>query len=338
MLQFKNSTPFRGTILLVPDAEGVDSLYTIVKGTFTIGERVAVAEEQLPVTLADRYRGEPGRSSLAIPSELGLAKPGTDVLLLGSAYSARGRPASQVGVTLNVGPIRKTIRVFGDRVWGSTLLGARISEPRAFEKMPLIWERAFGGIDETDGPSPQTHGEDRNPVGTGFRDRNSRRKPDGVPLPNLEDPKQLIALLTDRPTPSGFGPICPHWQPRRSFAGTYDETWLRERAPYLPEDFDSRFFQLAPSDQTVPGYLKGGEPIEIQGASPVAQLRFNLPIYRPQVIYRLDNQAHVRSANLDTVLIEPDDSRLVMVWRAVFPCDKKALRIRETEAVLGSAA
>ena len=41
MLQFRNGTPFKGTILLLPDPDGVDTLYTVIKATFMLGESPA---------------------------------------------------------------------------------------------------------------------------------------------------------------------------------------------------------------------------------------------------------------------------------------------------------
>src|SRR2546430_3687510 len=105
-------------------------------------------------------------------SDLGLVKPATDVLLAGHAYANGGSSDKGVDVRLSIGTVRKTVRVFGDRVWDSGLLGARISPPQPFEKIPLIWERAFGGFDRTDGESPKVDSESRNPVGAGFRFRN----------------------------------------------------------------------------------------------------------------------------------------------------------------------
>jgi hypothetical protein len=336
MLQFKNRTPFEGAILLLPDADGVDSLYTVVKGTFTLADRPRPAEKQLPVALADQYRGDPGKSSLRIASDVALLKPGTDVLLVGTAYAPGGRPAPQADVTLRVGPVNKTVRVFGDRVWEAGMLGASISRPAPFERVTLTWERAFGGSDETPGRDPELHAEPRNPVGRGFRVKDGHKELGGLGLPNLENPKELIKAWKDRPAPAGFGPLCPHWEPRRSYAGTYDEKWQKQRAPYLPADFNPLFFQLAPPDQVVPGYLKGAEPIEVRGATPEGVLRSLVPAYRVQATYRLDGAAQVRPANLDTVLIEPDEGRLVLVWRAVLACDKKALRVREVEASLAA--
>src|SRR6266436_2641847 len=145
MLQLKNGTPFQGTIYLIPDAEGIDTLFALVKATLILGERLSLAEKQLPVTLADEYHGEPGKSSIKNPSNVCLTKPATDVLLLGTVYPPRGRPASQMDVSLKTGPLSKTVRVFGDRVWEKRGVVPSMSSPTPFETMPLVWERAYGG-------------------------------------------------------------------------------------------------------------------------------------------------------------------------------------------------
>src|SRR2546426_7073437 len=166
MLQFKNGTPFQGTIYLVPDAEGIDPLFAVVKPTLPLGERLSLAEKQLPVTLTDQYRGEPGQSSIKTPSDMSLTKPAADVLLLGTAYAPRGRPTTQMDVSLTAGSIRKTVRVFGDRVWERAGVVHSISRPEPFETMPLVWERAYGGMDHK---GTDRRAEARNPVGTGYR-------------------------------------------------------------------------------------------------------------------------------------------------------------------------
>jgi hypothetical protein len=300
-----------------------------VKGTFALGDRLTLAEEQAPVTLAAEHYGEPGRSSIRVPSDISLMKPGTDVLLIGQAYAPGGRSTMQMDVTLRVGPISKRVRVFGDRVWR---MGVTMSRPAAFDTMPLVWERAYGGVDAS---RRKVRAEPRNPVGQGFRAPDSDNPKEELWLPNLEDPAHLISGLRHGPPPACFAPIAPHWEPRCSYAGTYDERWQRERAPYLPEDFDPRFFQIAPPDQVASGHLEGGETVEVQGASPAGMLRFRLPIVDLAVTYVLDGAARPAPAVLDTVIVEPDRDRLQMVWRSVIVCDKKALRVTEVQAALG---
>ena len=82
MLQLENTSPFAPAMMLFPDERGVDTIYVVVKATFTLQPKLELAEEQVPVTLADEYWGEPGESSLKYPTEAHLMKPGTDVIVV----------------------------------------------------------------------------------------------------------------------------------------------------------------------------------------------------------------------------------------------------------------
>jgi hypothetical protein len=331
VLQVDNQTPFEASILLSANPEGIDTLYAVVKGTFTLGDSLSLADEQVPVALADEYQGDPGNSSIRLPGDISLTKPGTDVLLLGHAYAPNGRETTHMDVSVGVGATWKTARVFGDRYWVATTPGYAISQPEPFEMMPLVWERAFGGTDWVQG---ELRAEVRNPVGTGFAVDGGERALNGLPLPNLEDPATLISSPKDRPVPAGFAPISAHWEPRRSYAGTYDEAWQSNRAPYLPSDFDARFFQLAPPGLVAPGYLLPGEWIQVHGATAAGELAFQLPPALVEVTYVIGSDSPSLLANLDTVLIEPDESRLILVWRADLPCDKRALQVSHVRALL----
>lgn len=330
MLQLTNHTGLTATIFAAPDPDGVESLYTVVKGTFALDRLDASgvparAEEQVLPVLADEHHGDPSASSIRVPSDVALVKPATDVLLVGTAYAPGGRPATWMDVTLTAGPLRRTVRVFGDRAWRAGA-AASISAPVPFERMPLVWERAYGG---TDRAGEELRGEARNPVGAGFRAPDGEKPLDGMPLPNLEDPGDPIAAWKQAPPPAAFAPVSPHWLPRRSFAGTYDEAWQSGRAPYLPENFDPRFFQLAPGGLVAPGYFVGGEVVDVVGATPAGRLTFRLPALPVQVEYTVAGAARTPPVKLDTVLIEPDASRVVLVWRTVLACDKKLLKVRE---------
>ena len=338
MLQIRNRTGHPASVLIAPDPEGVDSISAILKASFTLEDSPRALPEQLPIAFSDEYRGDPGTSSLSRACDVGFAKPATDVIVTGHAWARMGRPASQMDVGISLGSVRKLMRVFGDRTWEGGLVGHRMSAPRPFEKVPLVWERAFGGLDQISGREPKLVGEGRNPVGVGYCHAGGQKKVEGMLLPNVEDPRQVIKAPTDRPTPAGFGPVCPHWEPRRNFAGTYDAAWLESRAPYLPKDFDPRFFQSAPHDQLVTPHLRGGETGELLGLTAEGSLRFSIPRLAASVTFRLDQGAQKIQAVLDTVLIEPDYRRLVLVWRCALRCDKQTLRVREIEPELARVA
>lgn len=333
MLQLENETPFAAELMLLADKEGIDTLFAVVKATFTIGDTLSLAEKQLPVTLADEHHGEPGRSSIRTPSDVALHKPGTDIVVNGSACAPGETPTWQMDASVTVGPVSKSVRVFADRVWGQSGSASTVEWIAPFVRMPLVWERAYGGTDITDaGPSA----EPRNPVGTGFRARGGNGAVAGSRLPNVEDPAGLISGPHDAPAPAGLAAVAPAWLPRRAFAGTYDQKWQRSRAPYLPVDFDLRFFQLAAPGLVTPAPLTGGEIVRLRGFTPNGSLDFYLPALSVHATYRVDRGSEQRPATLETIIIEPDERRLVMLWRASLPCDKKVLKVREVRTALAS--
>lgn len=331
MLQLKNDTPFKADIALFPNERGVDTLYVTIKATFTLQESVTLAEQQEPVRLADEYQGEPGRTSLKYSSDVHLTKPATDVIVIGSAHAPDGKPVASLDVSVSVGERRKTIRVFGDRKWYRSENDLRISAPEPFVTMPLVHERAFGGIHETE---QKTLFEPRNPVGIGFIGERELAEMDRQPLPNLEDPAHLIASPGDQPPPACFSAIAPSWEPRKSFAGTYDAVWQKGRAPYLPEDFQSRFFNAAHTDLAGSGYLQGGEQVVITNMAPRGILRFDLPSCALDVSVQIGECTKRPPMNLETVLIEPDESRFSMLWRSFVECDKKALKVSQVTVAM----
>lgn len=339
MLQLQNDTPFKAQLAVFPDERGIDCAYVTVKGTFTLDRRPVPAEKQEPVLLKDEYWKEPTDSSVRWAGEVHLSKPGTDVVLNGNARTPDGRKAPQLDVTLSVGSRTKTVRVFGDRVWKPGLVGmVAMSTPEPFAQMPLVYERAFGGMHAVGDKEGTVLYEPRNPVGRGFVGKRSGKDLKDLPLPNLEDPADLIRGVKDTPTPAGFGFIAASWEPRRSYAGTYDEAWTKSRSPYLPKDFDPRFLHAAHPDLVFERYLAGGERIEVTNVSTEGPLRFELPRLELATTVRLKGQDLKPALNLETVLIEPDEKRLTLVWRAAVPCDKSALKLERVTIAQAAAA
>jgi hypothetical protein len=322
MLQIDNQTPFATSLAVLPDRKAIDSLYIIVRATVTLLPRIGLAAAQLPVALSDEYFEDPTNSSLKQVSEMHIGKPGTDVLLVGNAWGAKGAPTTQSDVTVSVAERRKTVRVMGDRTWrdGSP------SAPAPFKSMPLVWERAFGGIHRTD---ERVYAEERNPIGCGFRGKRGASELEGHPVPNLEDPAAPLQSLGQNPAPACFAPVSPSWLPRRSFAGTYDARWQKSRAPYLPDDFDPRFLQCASPELTFDRYLEGNEPVEIHGASSTGSIGFALPTARPIIEVSVAGAKQEPWANLETLLIEPDENRASLIWRAALPCDRQVLKVEK---------
>lgn len=328
MLQLNNNTPFAADIATFPNEQGIDSLYVIVKATFIMGQQWSLADEQIPPQKADEYWGEPGLSSIKNLSDFHIGKNSTDILMQGNACALNHQDVKQLDVHLSVGQVSKSLRVFGDRQW----VNGQPSTPVPFQSMPLVYERAFGGQHQID--ELTLIAEERNLVGSGFAGKRSKAEMNGVALPNIEDPNQLIQQIEDTPIPASFSPSCGYWSPRTQWAGTYDEMWQTTRAPYLPTDFDKRFLNAAHPDLVYPGFLQGGEPIVIKGMHPAGDINLSVPRVKINCNVILKSKPVPITLNIETLTLHPNQQQLSMVWLAPFQCDKNLLNINEIELTL----
>ena len=318
----ENKTPFNADMTMLCDERGRDILVLYAKATFNIEDATTLklAPEQQAVNMAGEYLGEPGKSSMLNPPECSFAKLGTDVALIGHAQAPGGKPTTILEVFFKVGPVSKTVRVFGDRFWHyqehmEKPYWVMDQQPQEFVTMPLVYERAFGGYDDSAEEDKDYEYSDYNPIGTGLIAANSARN-QPIALPNLEVPEHLVTNITDRPPPAGFGFICPDWEPRRQLAGTYDETWENTRSPLVPADFNYWFFNAAHPDLRVNGYLRGNETIEVINASSMGPLKLELPAYKPKAALRfLGKKLMKLDCNVDTVLVNTDANQVQVLWR-----------------------
>jgi hypothetical protein len=313
MWTLDNRTPYAAERNWVRGKAGEHHWIVAVAATFIVSGdgRLAPSEEQLPPLLAPAYRGEPGRSSLLRDSDLLGRKPaGTEVVVNAQAHAPGGRPVAQVPISLQVGRLRKLLLVSGERTYRGEA-GLTTSSPRPFSSQPVEYERAYGGVDAAD-PDPRRQAmEGRNPVGRGFAIRPAHLR--GRPAHTVDhyasgDPLKL--------GPAGFGPIDRWWSPRRELGGTYGAAWEAKKKPLLPDDYDERFELSAPRDQVVPGELRTGEQIELVNMNPAGRLRFAVPALSFGLATTFGRRREEHPARLATVIVEPEASRVVMVWQS----------------------
>lgn len=323
----ENATPFAYEPVFVADEEGRPLLVALVKGTWDITPAgLVLAETQEPPAFAGVPNGDPETSSWRYEPEGGLLKPATDVVLVGTA-AARKRGTTELLVALQVGPLRKGVRVVGDRVFFKSVGSVGMTRPVPFETMPLMWERAFGGWDRSDPDEKKHTCEYRNPVGVGYRAGRSRFE-EGLRCPNLEDPARPFGGWGDRPAPAGFGFLSAHWDPRRRLGGTYDEKWQEERAPLLPKDFTRRFLSAGSPGLVAPGYLRGDEQVTIAGVRADGGISFGLPGGgAPKVkVVRAGQPDATVETRLDTVILDTDAGKVFVLWKG-----EQVLRREPTE-------
>jgi hypothetical protein len=316
-----NNTGYAAAEAVLMDTDGREVFLVVAKASFRWQPDGSLQpiEPAPPVVSTDLFAGPPATSGLLVAGEQTLPKPRVDFLIQGEIV--RDTPTEQVDCTLEIGNrLVKSVRVFGDRHWRHGAGGSMVpSRPRPFVRMPIEWQRSFGGADPDD-PSCLDR---RNPIGRGVRRRVATLE--GHPVPNFEDPAAPILDAHKPQAPVGWGPIAPHWQSRSELAGTYDARWQAERFPLLPLDFDRAFLNVAPRDQQLERYQPGAE-VRLTGFTPRRREWFVLPEWAPLVTV-VDARTIIEvPSRVDTVVAEPMEQRLTLVARAVHtPQDVQAL-------------
>jgi len=329
MLEIKNKTPFG--VMLIPglDKHGHNYAVIVVKSTFAIHPHVTellIVEDQIPPQQSDVFNGEPGKSSIKYEADTAPLKPSVDIVVNGHIYAPANYSVTAVDASLQIGQYKKTIRAIGDRIWHKNNLTWQQSPPQKFQRMPLLYENAFGGAVAAVDEQAVAEFCVANPVGKGFVGAKGNGINEGVALPNIEDPANLIQHWLDCPVPAGFGFIGRNWEPRLTYAGTYDKQWQQERMPLLPLDFDDRYNNAAHPHLVLPA-LVGGEEVIATQLSESGYLQFSLPKYRLIATAMIKGRAMTYALMMDTLVIEPDKMQVLITWRVAIPCANQFLYI-----------
>ncbi|MEZ4439196.1 MAG: DUF2169 domain-containing protein [Polyangiaceae bacterium] len=316
-----NSTPYAALDAPIEDPRGVLMALTVVKGTFRFDG--TPADHRMPVRWADVFwePDAPQGSSIRWPSDLALAKHGSDVVVVGEARSPR--PTKRVDVVVRAGQRRVHLRVHGERMYYRGAGGrVVVGEGAAFVQKPIVYERAYGGIS-----ADALLSEPRNPIGRGMAATEDELV--DTPAPQVELADEPITSAGDRPAPVGLGAIAANWQPRAGFGGTFDERWQKERMPLMPEDFDPRFnnaahplLQLA--EPLAPGLSFGVDGMSLDG--PIAAQVPDLGV----TVTGLFDDGSVRPEPLvlDTLVIDTEGARFAVSGRVAFPVGRGPGRLR----------
>ena len=314
------------------EPSGRELLVVVIKGTFVLpkpGEQVRLHDEQLPLIMADTFSGEPGLSAPVYEIDFAPRKHACDVLLVGSAYAPEGMQVTRLRVGLRVGPMEKTFDVVGNRVWQAGLTGISASAPKPFTKMPISYDVAFGGTDVNNEDESEHDAYLPNPVGRGWHKHLKNAWVDGKPLPNTEELGKSVGFPSDKCKPMALGPVGRGWPQRARFAGTYDQKWLDDVFPFLPKDFDERYYQTAPVDQQVPPPKRPMEVV-LSGFTAEGVQQFMLPHYEAPVhVFAKAGGFEDHAATLDTIVFEPGEGRFTMTWRVARPLKKSLHEIAQ---------
>ena len=331
-MELVNATRFEAGFTQGLRVDGREWLVVVIKGTYVLpasGQAATLAEEQQPLVEADEFHGEPGFSAPRLESDYAPIKPRCDVILNGSAYAPQGKPATRVSVGLRVGEVSKVFDVVGDRQWeaGATGIGAGFATP--FTCKTISYDVAFGGTDRFSEDPAKHDAFMRNPSGIGYRKGLTTGPINGTPMPNTEERGDPITSPLGEYVPMSFGPVARAWQPRCRHGGTYDQAWLDDVFPFLPQDFDDRYFQCAPEDQQTE-HLAGGEQVTLVNLTPDGHRQFSVPAETlPVYFIRADGERVEAQPVIDTLSLEPDADRFSMTWRTHLPLRRNMLEIAQ---------
>lgn len=310
------------------EPSGRELLVLVIKGTFRFPQagdppgHFALHEAQLPLVMADTFTGRPGFSAPVYEVDFAPRKLYCDILLLGSAHAPQGRPATRAEVGMRVGNWTKRFDVVGPRHWEWRIGGVDATPSGVFVQQPISYDVAFGGTDLLHEDAAQHAAFMANPVGRGFHRHLRADWVEGTPLPATEASGQPVTQADGPYRPMAFGPVGRAWHPRAGLAGTYDDVWLEKHFPFLPPDFDDRYFQAAPPDQQVPLDQFDAGPVEVLLANltPQGMTRFTIPhLVAPVHVFPKRGEREDLTARLDTVVIEPDEQRFTLTWRVARP-------------------
>lgn len=325
-----------------PDGQYI--LSVLVKRSYDIvpGKKCVRAESDQKLISGDVHYGDPMGSSVKLESDFVPFKVATDVVLNGTAYAPNEKPTETMSVSLKIGEFYKELRIMGDRVCRyREKSNPLFTDPVPFMSMEMCYERAYGGVDiYSDLNTPCAYA--RNHLGKGYVITNSKKTVESLPLPNIEDPNDLLTperlcvghfMYWERqPMPQGFGWFPKYWQPRASLAGvlpadrTIEQELRKAYASAIPPeqrelyeqtklpDMDFRFFNGA-SQGLALSFLKGAEEVRLMNLVPECEISFQLPGDQPSIGLDIGMGLQQPEVVLHTVMIRTEDRQVDLVWR-----------------------
>lgn len=290
------------------------------------GELSPIREPQWPVGAAP-VETRLGRKGSDKPFYMG----GIDVLLGGAVHQKNA--SGRLDVELSVGrTFRRRIAVFGDRRWVRRDSVLVAGEPAPFVSMRLDDTLSFGGRAPAKGGEATPYGP--NPRGRGYY--LDEASAEGNPLPNLEDPNQMVIRWDERPIPVGLGyyPEEGSLRPQAAIdhpglAGVIGAAGKRGASPSpTPEDLSITADNLGPMlfNQGHPANVIPAEKAPARGdwvrlshgRKDGSDLAFLLVDEGFHLHVQLEDRERVIPLHLDQIGIIAGEARVLLSYRVVF--------------------
>lgn len=284
--------------------------YKIVKTNNDTYELV-YDKEQGELFDSDEYYEKVGNSSVRYESDIIPFKKYTDIIINAKAVSPK--EDGELSWSTNV-------KIYDDTNSLLKEYPLAIKAEKIYHKAGIIWtptiskkqksvdiryEKAYGGtifiIDEKTQEEQHIYCNQFNPIGCGVK--------------KIKDPKPYInseqILHIDgkkRDIPAGYGFIDKSWKTRLPYAGTFDEQWLENKHPILPDDYDIYYNQAANTNLIMDTYIKHNYKIQLINLKN-NHLNISFTIPKLNTLIRIKNEltTSIHKMNIDTIIVDLDD-------------------------------
>jgi hypothetical protein len=318
-MDFVNHTNF--PTLLFKSASGDDMMAASlgVRVTFDVKSGDAVVSPNQDFILSN----QPWVSEEFGPMENDnlFCRRGVDIMVFGKAHAPNDLLVAKMDVRVRFeNKILSSLAVFGDRVWEKSTFGLGSSTPKLFKEMPLTLFNAFGGEAEWDGLKfPYSN----NPHGKGFY----WEKENAVnqPLPNVEDPENLISKWDQRPDPASFG-ACPLSELKMRDSIKFDEKGQIT-------EINPRFYNAA-FPKMIVLEAKSGQRISIEGMTKNGLFVVAVPRFSLKLKLAFGEKLNERPLYIDQIVLFPEKQQIAVTYRFHFyykirPMEKRVIELFE---------
>ena len=209
--------------------------------------------------------------------------------------------------------VEKWLTVRGERYIQDDVIGFSFTKSKESEKVAIRYENANGGTVD----NPKFDPEDKevrkqhliyaayNPIGVGVAHKVLFQKNEKLRAPQIESMTEDLDKPNMPYVPQGFGCIGRSWKPRITYAGTFDDAWIKEKHPIMPDDYKEQYNNAAHPDLQLKSYFEPHDKIVLHNLiKDRYQQSFELPnfhfkgttetFFKPQEFY----------LNIDTVIVD----------------------------------
>ncbi|WP_281544248.1 DUF2169 domain-containing protein [Grimontia sp. SpTr1] len=267
---------------------------------FTLGQQNTLKDEQEMWNLLAEELGEE-------ILDTGMPKTNGEWLVKGKAHCYES-PKEHTRVKSGLAGNSKTLEVHGPRHWQKD----EATSASPFHTVAIDWANAYGHEKCAENPSG-----------------NVFQQPAMVNYPGHTQ------LHRDHEIePASFLPLYAHHPRRYKQLGTYDKDWFADHWPGYPQDFDLNYFNVAPTDQQLSGWVPEGAEFQLVNLHPTQPVfTGRIPTHTPRAFALHETEDSTLfseiTLNRDTVWFFPSVELGVVIYHGVIEItDDEALDVK----------